>query len=349
MNAIMSAANAGAAASVGSQMKALVENYPRMERLQLATIGNVGGLLSEEGGELFSWELVKKGNAKRPDEWRKISLGKADPNLYTGMARKAVEEAIASREPIELQGDKLAAIGDTITNLALQNYLASGNKTFIESELQRQAETELSLGRQLTPEQEREAQQSARAAFAARGLGASMGGTAAEILNRDAMASAREAERRNFAGATNQMLFQNEMARRDQSAQQAALGSTISGNAANLYGSSAGIGLQGAQSLLQVDPKMRAINPGIAMGSGITQNLGPGMIAPTYQSAMNLAGNVAGFNANMLDSRYNAWANMQGARMAAGATQNAGMMGMIGGIGGGVATGAGLAIAGASF
>jgi hypothetical protein len=318
----MAAANQSAAASVASQMRALVDNYPRLERLQLATIGNIGGLLSEEGGQLFSWQLVKRGNAKKPDEWRKVPLGKADPNLYTGKARVAVEEAIASKEPIRVQGDKLAGIGDTLTGLALQNYLSSTDRSPIETELGRQAESELMLGRQLTAEQERAAQQSARAAFSARGLGNSTGSVAAEILSRDAMASQREAERRNFAGATNQMLFQNEMARRDQAAQQAALGSTVTGNAANLYGQAAGIGFQGAQSLLQVDPKMRSLNPAIAMGGGIANTLS-GMITPTYQGAMGLAGNVASFEANRLDSRYNSYMNNQ-------ASLQASRMGMLG-------------------
>jgi hypothetical protein len=235
-----------------------------------------------------------------------------------------------------VQGDKLAGIGDTLTGLALQNYLSSTDRSPIETELGRQAESELMLGRQLTAEQERAAQQSARAAFSARGLGNSMGSAAAEILSRDAMASQREAERRNFAGATNQMLFQNEMARRDQAAQQAALGSTVTGNAANLYGQAAGIGFQGAQSLLQVDPKMRSLNPAIAMGGGIANTLS-GMITPTYQGAMGLAGNVASFNANMLDSRYNSYMNNQAARQA-------GTMGMIGNIGGGLLGGIGLAL-----
>jgi hypothetical protein len=68
---------------------------------------------------------------------------------------------------------------------------------------------------------------------------------------------------------------------------------------------------------------------------------------------------VASFNANMLDSRYNSWANnqaalqgaaMQGnatlgaARIQAGATQSAGTMGMIGSIAGGVIGGVGMAL-----
>ena len=65
----------------------------------------------------------------------------------------------------------------------------------IEAMLQRDAEAELALGRSLSPEQTREATQSARAAMAARGLGTSMAGTAAEILNRDAYGTARQDQR----------------------------------------------------------------------------------------------------------------------------------------------------------
>jgi len=58
------------------------------------------------------------------------------------------------------------------------------------------AQSELALGRSLTPEQTRNAQQSARAAFASRGLANSNAAAAAEILNRDAMGEQRLNERR---------------------------------------------------------------------------------------------------------------------------------------------------------
>jgi hypothetical protein len=198
--------------------------------------------------------------------------------------------------------------------------------TTIEQALYDQGERELALGRSLSPEQIRESQQSARAAFAARGLGTSAGSAATEILNRDAMASARERERQGFASAANDGLINNVANRR------LAL--------ANLYNAGAG-------NLIAADPYSRAVGPGFGLGLQ-TQGNQMQQIGNTFNSTNQMAGNVASFNANMLDSRYNSFMNnqasLQAARMGASASQNSGMMGMAGGIGGGLLAGAGMAI-----
>jgi hypothetical protein len=58
------------------------------------------------------------------------------------------------------------------------------------------------------------------------------------------------------------------------------------------------------------------------------------MIGNTYNTATQMAGNVASFNANMLDSRYNSYQNnraaLQGAAMQAGATAGASQNSMMG-------------------
>ena len=112
------------------------------------------------------------------------------------------------------------------------------------------------------------------------------------------------------------------------------------GQTANLYGQQAGayqnaaaLGLNIANQSMANDPYMRAFAPGTTIGGG-TLSTSANMIGNTWQGATQMAGNVASFNANMIDSRYNSWANnqaaLQGARMqagaAAGASQNA-MMG----------------------
>jgi hypothetical protein len=346
----MKASSDAAAAQVKAQYANMVKYYPDMERQQFGTIQNMGTMLSEEGGKLYSWSQTKgtgKGKDKKPG-WEKLEIGEANPNLYTGKARAAVEEAMGSREPITLTGDKLQAIGDWVTMRAAESYANSG-PTDIEGELYRQGASDLALGRSLSPEQIRDAQQSARSSMGARGLGTSMATTAAEILNRDAYGSQREAERRNFAGAANDMLVKNVMARRDQAAQQAALGSNVLGNSAQLYGQSANIGMQGAQNLAALDPVRSGMGLGAQMAGGIQGNMSS-LIGNTYTNATGMAGNVASFNANMLDSRYNSYMNNQaslaGARMQAGASQSAGMMGMFGGIGGVALAGGGAAIGG---
>jgi hypothetical protein len=218
-----------------------------------------------------------------------------------------------------------SARGDINRVSGLGNMLADQvGPTNIERMLQQQAETELGLGRSLSAEETRDAQQSARAAFAARGLGASMGSSAAEILNRDSAAQAREASRRNFASATNQMVTGNVFGR--------------AGQAGGMLGSA-------AQGQLMVDPYSRALGSA-QIGGNLGNNLQSG-IGQTFGGAQQMAGNVASFNANMLDTRANSqlnnWAAMNAARMNASAMNQSGTMGMIGGIGSGLLQGAGMA------
>ena len=197
---------------------------------------------------------------------------------------------------------------------------AAADPTSIEKELYAQGERELALGRSLSPEQIRESQQAARASMSARGLGSSMATTAAEILNRDAYASQRERERQGFASAANDQFVNNITQRRM--------------NLANTY-------FAGAGNLIAADPYSRALGPGLQYSGG-TQGNQMQQIGSAFNSANQMAGNVASFNANMLDSRYNAWANQQGARMAGNAARQAGTMGMIGSIGQGVLGAAGM-------
>ena len=166
------------------------------------------------------------------------------------------------------------------------------------------------LGRSLSPEQERAAQQSARGAFAARGLGTSAGSAAAEILNRDAMSQQRLDQRRQFALGANQL----DLARR---------GRRIT--LAEGYGG--------------LDPFARGLNPAFGLGQA-TMGQGTQLIGNTFNNAVNQAGNVESFNRNLQGSMYNSVMNnnaaIQGAGMQAGAMQQAGMYGMIGNIGGSI-------------
>jgi len=202
--------------------------------------------------------------------------------------------------------------------------------TAIENTLRQQAESELALGRSLSAGEMRDAQQSARTAMEARGMATSMPSTAAEILNRDRFANARQAERRNFASATNQMVTGNVTGRYGQAA-------SVLGNAAGMRQANAGLSMN-------LDPYQRAL--GFAgIGSTIGTNL-TNAIGNTFNNAAGMAGNVASFNANMIDSRANSamnnWASLRAAGMQAGAMNNAATLGMIGSIGGGL-LGGGLA------
>ena len=205
---------------------------------------------------------------------------------------------------------------------------AASTPNAIEARLQQDAESELALGRSLSPEQAREATQSARAAMAARGLGTSMAGSAAEILNRDAYGTARQDQRRAFASGVNQM----DLARRQRR-----------------------VGLAGAYG--ETDPFRQAIGPAFGLGQS-TLSTTTGQVGNIFGGSLQQAGNVASFNTNMAASRYNSVMNnnaaMQAAAMQAGASQNAGMMGMFGGLGQGAlgaagSVGMGMALAGTSF
>jgi len=258
----------------------------------------------------------------------------AAASIRVAQAQTAAEEAAIKRlypEYIKMQFGTADQLAGKLDNEYLQRtrgvigeeLQAASAPNAIEAQLQRDAESELALGRSLTPEQQREASQSARAAFAARGLGASMGSSAAEILNRDAYGQQRLDARRGFAANVNQM----DLARRQRR-----------------------IGLAGAYT--ELDPFRQSIGPAFGLGASTLSNT-TGQVGNIFANSLQQSGNVASFNTNMgmslRNSALNNNAAMQAAAMQAGAQQNAGMMGMFGGIGGGIASGAGMAIAGASF
>ena len=272
----------------------------------------------------------------------KLQLGtiqKIADNLRTPYTQRATDQLIAAGR----QANELQTVADFTDNLG---YTAADDLqgTEIEAELNRQALAELQLGRSLTPEQERMAQQSARAGMAARGLGVGSGALAAEVLNRDMFASQREAARRNFAGSTNQMLVSNRQNR-------LGLVGNLLGQSANTRLAQANLrtGLAGAE--ITIDPYSRALAPGAGMGSSTLGQSGQ-MIGNAYNSATQMAGNVASFNANMLATDRNSFFNRQtaldAARITGGATNNAGWMAMLGGMAQGAGALAGGYLAGQS-
>lgn len=319
--AIMAQASAAAQVQYRDQLKAQIEAYPKQEALQLGTIANIASNLRSEGGPVIRYKVDKDGNITGSE-----TIGTAAPNLYT---QRATDQLIAAGQ----QADDLQSIADYTDQLG---YTAAEDLagTDIERELQAQATRELQLGRALTPEQERMAQQSARAGMAARGLGVGSGALAAEILNRDAFASQREADRRNFAGSTNQMLVSNRQNR-------LGLVGNILGQSANTRLAQANLrtGLAGAE--ITIDPYARALAPGAGMGSSTLGQSGQ-MIGNAYNNATQMAGNVASFNANMLESRRNNYQNnrtsLEAANIQAGASRDAGMMQMGGAVAGASAT-----------
>jgi hypothetical protein len=313
VSAIMGAASAGASAQVREQYKSLIENYPQMEALSFGTVGRLAGYLGDKPTPIYD-VVEKKDKRGNVTGYERKQVGMSEPNRQTVDALARIRQALA--------------LGDRDPNMA--------DPTSIEQGLYDAGERELALGRSLSPEQEREAQQATRTAFAARGLGTGLSSATAEVMNRDAMASNRERERQSFASQQNSMLMGNVMGRR--------------GALADLY-------TAGAGNLIAADPYSRAVGPGLGL-AGQQQGNMMQMSGRTFDSANQLAGTAALANAQMQEGRYNSFMNnqaaMQAARMSSGASRQAGMFGLIGGIGGGALAGGGAALgayalAGASF
>jgi hypothetical protein len=241
-------------------------------------------------------------------------------NDYT---RRATDQIIAAQD----QAGQLGRLGDYTEQLGYQA-ATDLSGTDIERELQRQALSELQLGRALSPEQARAATQAARAGMSARGLGVGNAALAAEILNRDAYASQREAERRNFAGQTNQLLVGNRQNRLGM------VGNLI-GQSANTRMNQANLRTNLAQANIGLDPYQRALGSNIPIAS---QGNAVGMIGQAYGQTMGYGSDLYNTNTNMQASLYNSFQNNQaalrGASMQAAASRDAATKTMIGSIAG---------------
>ena len=90
--------------------------------------------------------------------------------------------------------------------------------TGLYNQIMGQAQSEMALGRSLSPEEQRMAQQSARAAMQARGLQGGNQAVAMEVLNNYNLGMQREAQRRNYAASALNMA------------------QGVAGNAYNMYG-----------------------------------------------------------------------------------------------------------------
>jgi hypothetical protein len=146
----------------------------------------------------------------------------------------------------------------------------------------------------MSPEQLRQATQSARQAFSARGLGTGLGAASAELLNRDAYASQREQQRRAFAS--------------------------------NLLDAAGAMRQRGAALFPTIDPYARAIDGGLALGQS-AQQFGLNTAGTQFGRGMELFGGASTFNVNRMDNLRTNWmdnsAAVTGANRQASATQAA--------------------------
>jgi hypothetical protein len=232
-------------------------------------------------------------------------------NAYTRDAAAATRASLGD-------ASSMAGLGQSLAAQSARGFGTSG-PTSIEQALYDQGQAELALGRSLSPEQMREATQGARSAFAARGMATGNAAAGAELLNRDAFATQRQDQRRQFAASANQMREENVMSRRDAAGRLGALGG-------NIYGAAAGARQSGANTLIGLDPYGRAINPGMTIGQS-SQQLGMQSIGENMAMGSDLAANTGSFNTNRMDSLYNSWMNnataVQTGQMSANSATNA--------------------------
>lgn len=176
---------------------------------------------------------------------------------------------------------------------ATQRLAESGGPSELQRTLEQQAMQGLAMGRNLSPEDVRNSQQSAREAFAARGLINTNAAVAAEVLNREALGRQREQERQAYAGqveqagyAQRQQGFQNAIGLSDAYRGYGSLGlQAASQNAQNqMQGNQFGLNA----SLANLSAQQQANQLGF---QGMTANQGAYMDAARLNQARDLSQN----------------------------------------------------------
>ena len=292
---LMQSASDAARAQVDQQFQDQVKYYPQMEKLQLGTIGKLRDNLN--------------------NDYTKQAKGVIDTTLQQGAT------ALADT------GNRINALGDLSGNVANQaQQRAMAGPTSLEQGLYDRAASDLALGSSLNPEEERAASQQAGNAYAMRGLGTGNSAAAADLLNRYQYGQARLQQRLGNAQAANQTMEQGVQGRQNTAAGLLSQTANLYGQAGGAYQNAASLGFGGANALVNLDPYQRAMGTGVQLGSGIQSNNGQ-MIGNTYNTATQLAGNVASFNTNMQASMYNSALNNNA---ALGAASSAGTGQMIG-------------------
>ena len=109
-----------------------------------------------------------------------------------------------------LRAEELKQLGQFAPEY-VQSYRQAAGTQGLLAGLQQQAQQELDAGTSLTPEETRQAQQAARAAYASRGMGLSNRAIGAELMNQYGMGQQRLQQRRQFAAQTAGQLEQSGM------------------------------------------------------------------------------------------------------------------------------------------
>lgn len=314
-------------------------------------------------------ELDKLTTAKTE---RDTKIGElASPDFAANKIRNAFSEQYGMRD--NLLGRLSGALNPTSEYNRMQDAFARGitaqqadmervqaqqtDESLLGRSLMDEAQRKMAQGGQLSPEATRDAIQSARQGFASRGMVTGNAALGAELLNRDRFARQREFQNLGFA----QSVEANDLARRTantQLRQQAGLQNADAFNQLSQFNTLQrdntnrfNLGLLGQSAAAADQERMRQIGVGQDQYNFAMSTDPRNAVMTIGQPFNKLTGategglNVASFNQNVQGANYNTMMNnnaaLQGAGMQAGATSQAGTMGMIGsGVGMAVGIGA---------
>lgn len=201
-----------------TSINALQQLSPAMQQLYAqnaaaygqADLARYGGMLNQVGG--YNNQLTGYANQQTVDS--NTALRQGNVNDANTLGRQAnnlkVEFNQSLYDQMDLQGQRA---GQGIAQNQYQSQLGAMlnggglQPSQLQTTLEQQAMDGLGLGRSLSQQDTRSAQQAARSAYAARGLGDSNSAMAAEVLNLDSMGRQRENERRTFAQSVDSQGF----------------------------------------------------------------------------------------------------------------------------------------------
>jgi hypothetical protein len=313
----------------------------KLSKLQ-EQLGQQRSVVDAENARLTNFQNTKMAGAPTAMD----QLRKSFPEL---------QQTLDDAEPWLAKQGQLGASGERLMQALGQGYQANeitardvGRGAVGESLYNRAAQMAQSDGR-LSPEATRDAVQSARQAFSARGLGTSAGGAAAELLNRDQYSRQRMFQDLGFASG----IQESDVARQTNNANRA-LQAATSNEEARRMGNQMNIGMlgqafttdrmvnqEGLGAALQRGQLRSAANP----ANMLLSMYGSG--EPTGSQALPVAGGLANtwatnaLNANMFNANSQMWANAANQYGNYGPQQSgSGMGSTIGSIAGGVLGGA---------
>jgi hypothetical protein len=206
----MQSASAAARAQVTQQFEDSIKYYPQQEALQLGTVGkirdNLNNAYTQQAKGVIDTTLQQGATALADTGDRINYLGLRAQDLGEQAARfaqgpTALDNQIgqAGAGALNVRADQVSMPDQIRSVQALRARAESTGSGALGDQLLASAQSRLANNGQLSEEELRNASQSARGAFAARGLGVGSGAAAAEILNRAALSRQRLNEDAAFA------------------------------------------------------------------------------------------------------------------------------------------------------